>query len=289
MKTRGPIRMIRKFKLKFINAYLSNEEKSKIERALKNLASTGFDPWGVNPDTLKASIASTIWFYRHYFRVVNHGLENVPRGRCLLISNHSGQIPIDAMLITTALLLELEPPRLVRGMVERWAPSLPFVSTLFSRCGQVTGDIHNAKNLLERDESVMVFPEGVAGVGKTIFHRYELQNFGTGFIRLAIETKTPIIPIGVVGCEEALPSLSKLSPLAKRLGIPYIPLIFTGPFPLPTKVTIRYGKPIVFEGNADEPDSEIYKKVEFVKDAIRAELRAGLDARGEKIFTGVGI
>lgn len=281
--------MMRKLKQKVINAYLSNEEKSKIERALKNLASTGFDPWGVNPETVKAAIASIIWFYRHYFRVVNHGLENIPPGRCLFISNHSGQVPIDGMLITTALLLELEPPRLIRGMIERWAPSLPFISTFFSRCGQITGDIHNAKNLLERGESLMVFPEGVTGIGKTIFKRYELQAFGTGFIRLAMETKTPIIPIGVIGCEEALPSLSKLGPVARKLGIPFIPFIPTGPLPLPTKVTIRYGKPILFEGNPDEPDSEIRKKVEIVKAAISAELNAGLEARGEKLFTGVAI
>lgn len=281
--------MMRELKLKLINSYLSDEEKSKIERALKNLASTGFDPWGVSPETVKASIASTLWLYRRYFRVVTHGLENVPTGRCLFISNHSGQVPIDGMLITIALLLELEPPRLIRGMVERWAPSLPFVSTFFSRCGQVTGDIHNAKNLLERGESVMVFPEGVTGIGKTIFNRYELQNFGTGFVRLAMETKTPIIPIGVIGCEEALPSLNKLSPLAKKMGIPFIPVIPTGPIPLPTKVTLRFGKPIHFDGNPDEPDSEVRKKVDSVKDAIRTELKAGLEARGERIFTGVGI
>lgn len=281
--------MMRTLKQKIINAYLSKDERSKVERALKNLASTGFDPWGVNPETVKASIASVIWFYRRYFRVVNHGLENIPSGRCLFISNHSGQVPIDGILITTALLLELEPPRLIRGMIERWAPSLPFVSTFFSRCGQITGDIHNAKSLLDRGESLMVFPEGVTGIGKTIFNRYELQNFGTGFVRLAMETKTPILPIAVIGCEEALPSLSKLSPLAKKLGIPFIPIIPTGPFPLPTKVTIRFGKPILFEGNPDEPDSEIRKKVEIVKDAIRAELKVGLEARAEKIFTGVGI
>lgn len=281
--------MMRELKLKLINSYLSDEEKSKIERALKNLASTGFDPWGVSPETVKAAIASTLWMYRRYFRVVTNGLENVPNGRCLFISNHSGQVPIDGMLITIALLLELEPPRLLRGMVERWAPSLPFVSTFFSRCGQVTGDIHNAKNLLERGESVMVFPEGVTGIGKTIFNRYELQNFGTGFVRLAMETKTPIVPIGVIGCEEALPSLSKLSPLAKKMGIPFIPVIATGPIPLPTKVTLRFGKPIIFDGNPDEPDSEVRKKVDAVKDAIRAELETGLEARGERIFTGVGI
>ncbi len=281
--------MLHRLKQKLIESYLSREEKSKVERALKKLASTGFDPWGVSPSTVMASLASTIWFYRHYFRVVTTGIQNIPPGRCLLVGNHSGQVPIDGMLIATAALLELEPPRLVRGMVERWAPSLPFVSTFFSRCGQVTGDTHNAKTLLESDECVMVFPEGVGGSGKTIFERYELQKFGTGFVRLAMETHTPIVPVAVIGCEEMLPSLSRLGPLAKTLGIPYLPVLPTGPIPLPTKVTLRFGEPILFTGNADEPDSEIQRKVETIREALRAQIEAGLAARGERIFTGAGI
>lgn len=281
--------MFGNIKQRLIEAYLSSDEKSKVERALTNLTSTGFDPWGVSPETVKASLASTIWFYRHYFRVTTHGIHNIPAGRCLLISNHSGQVPIDGMLVTTAVLLELEPPRLARGMVERWAPSLPFISTFFSRCGQITGDIHNAKNLLEHDECVVVFPEGLNGVGKSIFERYELQSFGSGFVRLAMETKTPIIPVGVIGCEEMLPSLSKLTKIARPFGIPYLPLLATGPIPLPTKVTIRFGEPILFDGNADAPDSEIYQKVEVVRNAIRNELEIGLKARGERIFTGSGV
>ncbi len=280
--------MLKQLRQKLIEAYLSKEEKAKVESALKKLASTGFDPWGVSPPTLMASLASTLWFYRSYFRVVTNGIQNIPPGRCLLVANHSGQVPIDAMLVGTSVLLEHEPPRLVRGMVERWAPSLPFISTFFSRNGQITGDIHNAKTLLENDECVMVFPEGVAGSGKTIFDRYELQKFGTGFVRLAMETKTPIIPIGIIGCEEMLPSLSKLSPLAKMLGIPYIPVLPTL-LPIPTKITIRFGEPIIFDCNPDEPDAEVYRKVEIVRTAIRSELEIGLKARGERIFTGAGI
>lgn len=280
--------MLSQIRQKLIEAYLSKEEKSKVERALKKLASTGFDPWGVSPSTLMASLASTVWFYRRYFRVATHGIQNVPPGRCLLIANHSGQVPIDAMMIATAVLLELEPPRLVRGMVERWAPSLPFIGTFFSRCGQITGDMHNAKSLLENDECLMVFPEGVGGSGKTIFDRYELQKFGTGFVRLAMETKTPIVPVAVIGCEEMLPSLSKLSPLAKLVGAPYIPVVPTV-LPLPTKISIRFGEPIVFDANPDEPDVEVYRKVETVRTAIRTELETGLKLRGERIFTGAGV
>ncbi|MBC7386793.1 MAG: acyltransferase family protein [Cryobacterium sp.] len=281
--------MFQQWKQKLINAYLSDEEKSKVERSFKHLASTGYDPWGVSPETVKASLASTIWLYKHYFRVVTHGISNIPEGRCLLVSNHSGQIPIDGMLIATSLLLEHEPPRLARGMVERWAPSLPFISTFFTQNGQITGDSHNAKNLLERDECVMVFPEGVNGLGKSILHRYELQRFGTGFLRLAMETNTPIIPIAVIGCEEMLPSISKLTGIAKKIGVPYLPVLPIGPFPLPTKVTIRFGKPLHFSGTNDETDAEVYTKVEIVKNAIRAEIEIGLAARGERIFTGKGL
>jgi len=85
-----------------------------------------------------------------------------------------------------------------------------------------------------------------------------------------------------------LPSLSKLSPLAKVFGIPYIPVVPTL-LPMPTKVTLRFGEPIVFDSNPDEPDSEVHRKVELVRNAIRSELETGLRARGERIFTGVGI
>jgi 1-acyl-sn-glycerol-3-phosphate acyltransferase len=231
-------------------------------------------------------VSSVAWFYRKYFRVETTGIENIPKGRCLIIGNHGGQVPIDAMLVTASLLLEGNPPRLARGMVERWAPSLPWISTFFARCGQITGDVRNCRDLLENDECVMVFPEGVGGSGKTIFHRYELQRFGTGFVRLALETKSPIVPTAVIGMEESLPSISGLAPLAKSLGIPYIPVVPTGPIPLPTKVTIRYGAPLLLSGDPDAPDSEVERLVEQVKNALRFEIEAGLKIRGEKIFTG---
>lgn len=269
-----------------IQKFLTPTEEVRIEKALHHLNSAGYDDWGVNPETLKASLASSLWFYRKYFRVETKGLENIPHKRVLLIANHSGQIPIDGMLIASSLLLEADPPRLARGMVERWAPSLPFISTWFARCGQITGDIRNCRELLERDECVMVFPEGVTGSGKTIFERYELQKFGTGFLRLALETRTPIVPIAVIGLEESLPSISNLKFLSKKIGIPYIPVVPTGLIPLPTKVTIRFGEPLLFDVDPNAPDSEIETLVDRVKFSIRNELEIGLKQRGEKIFTG---
>ncbi len=278
--------MFKKLKETFIQSSLTEEEKGRIQLALTRINSTGYDNWGVSPAALQAAVSSVAWFYRKYFRVETTGIENIPKGRCLIIGNHGGQVPIDAMLVTASLLLEGNPPRLARGMVERWAPSLPWISTFFARCGQITGDVRNCRDLLENDECVMVFPEGVGGSGKTIFHRYELQRFGTGFVRLALETKSPIVPTAVIGMEESLPSISGLAPLAKSLGIPYIPVVPTGPIPLPTKVTIRYGAPLLLSGDPDAPDSEVERLVEQVKNALRFEIEAGLKIRGEKIFTG---
>ena len=105
-------------------------------------------------------------------------------------------------MIGTALLLEGQPPRPLRSMVERWVPSLPHVSTLFARLGQVLGTPENCRYLLENEEVVLVFPEGARGISKTIDKAYQLQEFGHGFMRLAMENKTPIVPVGVVGAEE---------------------------------------------------------------------------------------
>jgi 1-acyl-sn-glycerol-3-phosphate acyltransferase len=275
----------RSLKEQLIRKLLTPAEELRVEEALTHLNSAGFDDWGVSPETLKASLASSLWFYRNYFRVGTTGIENLPKGRVLIIANHSGQIPMDGMFIAASLLLEGNPPRLARGMVERWAPSVPFISTWFARCGQITGDIRNCRELLERDECVMVFPEGVAGSGKTIFERYELKRFGTGFMRLALETKTPILPVAVIGLEESLPSITALHPLAKKLGIPYIPVVPTGYIPLPTKVSIRFGKPLNFDVDPNAPDAEVENLVESVKFALRKEIETGLAIRGEHIFT----
>lgn len=281
--------MIRAIKRKIIQMGLKPEEHERVEQVLRSLNSAGYDPWGVAPEDIKASLATSLWLYRNYFRVETMGVENIPSGRALLVANHSGQVPIDGMLLATSMLLEANPPRLVRGMVERWAPKLPFVSTWFARTGQITGDHHNCKELLENEQMVMVFPEGVGGSGKSVFKRYELQRFGTGFLRLALETKTPIVPCAIIGCEESLPSLSGLQGFAKKIGIPYLPIIPTGPLPLPTKVTIRISKSLLFDLDPGAPEKEIQSAVDTVQLAIRQELDTGLAIRGERIFTGSGI
>jgi 1-acyl-sn-glycerol-3-phosphate acyltransferase len=242
----------------------------------------GVDPFGFDPDYALAAIAPFVWLYKHYFRVETHGVEKVPAGRVFLVGNHAGQIPIDGTMVGVAMLLEHDPPRLVRAMTEKWAASLPFVSTVFARSGQIVGTPENCRRLLQMGEAVMVFPEGVPGISKLWPERYHLQEFGLGFMRLALETETPIVPVGIIGSEEQAPALLNLRSVGKLIGFPALPLTIT-PVPLPTKYRLYFGDPLVFTGNADDEDTELDKKVRVVKTAVRGLLQQGLEER-EHVF-----
>ncbi len=275
---------------------LTRDEKKRVERALKHLNSAGIDPWGADPKTIARSVNALNWMYRKYFRVETSGIDKVPQGRCLLIANHGGQLPLDGIMVGLSMLLEAQPPRLVRGMVERWAPTLPFVSTFFGRSGQLVGDHRNCRDLLEHEECVMVFPEGAEGSGKTIDKAYQLQDFGTGFVRLALETRTPIVPVAVIGNEETFPSFHNAKLFAKLIKAPYFPITpffpLLGPLgaiPLPTKISIRYGDPIRLDADPDATDAEVEKLVEQVRETLQGLIHEGLKKRGGRIFRGSGV
>jgi 1-acyl-sn-glycerol-3-phosphate acyltransferase len=256
------------------------ERKERLQALARTGNEYGVDPFGFNLDYSLAALAPFFWLYRRYHRVETYGIENVPPGRVLLISNHSGQLPMDGAMIGVALLLEADPPRAIRSMVEKWVPSLPYVSTFMARVGQIVGTPENCRRLLESDEAILVFPEGARGITKLWPQRYQLQEFGLGFMRLALETDTPIVPVAVIGAEEQAPALVDLKPLARLLGFPAFPLTITGlPLPLPTKYRIYFGEPLRFTGRADDEDIELDKKVRTVKTAIQAMLNQGLKER----------
>lgn len=241
----------------------------------------GVDPFGFDLDYAIAAIAPLLWMYKKYFRVEVHGVERVPaEGRVLLVGNHSGQLPFDAAMIALSLLVERDPPRVVRALVERWIPTLPFISTAMARLGQVVGTPDNCRRLLAADEAILVFPEGVRGLNKPWSEAYRLQKFGRGFMRLALEANAPIVPVGVVGAEEQSPAIADLRPLARLLSMPALPLTATLlPFPLPTRHRLWFGEPLRFEGSPEAEDPEIDEKVDRVRDAVAALLAEGLAAR----------
>ena len=256
----------------------------RLQRVPMALGAAGVDPFGMDPQWAKYALTTIGLLHRRYFRTEVHGIENVPEGRILLVANHSGQVPIDGALIGASMFMDAEPPRIVRAMVEKWAVSLPFVSLLFARVGQVVGVQENAKRLLDQGEALLVFPEGAKGISKTFDKRYKLSEFGLGFMRLAIETGTPIVPVAVVGAEEQYVSIANVETLAKLLRMPAFPIIPQlllpgGQLPLPTKYRIWFGEPMRFTGDPDDDDAVMDEKVWLVKQTIQSMLNRGLKER----------
>jgi 1-acyl-sn-glycerol-3-phosphate acyltransferase len=259
--------------------------QARLEKLTPPKNEFGVDPYGFDVDYLTSAIAPLLWLYRRYFRVETHGIDNVPaEGRVLLVANHSGQLPFDAAMIDIALLVDRDPPRAARALVDTWVPTLPFVSTYMARCGQIVGTPENCRRLLAADECLLVFPEGTRGLGKPFSERYRLQAFGHGFMRMALESDAPIVPVGVVGAEEQAPQVLDLKPLAKLLGFPYLPITPTLlPLPLPVRYYLLFGEPMRFTGSPDDEDAVLEEKVAKVKSAVAGLLARGLEQR-EHVF-----
>ncbi len=268
---------------KMVDRRLGPEGTSRCEALQTRQNEYGYDAFGFNADSLRYPLVVMRWLYRRYFRCEAHGIENVPAsGRCLVISNHSGQLPFDAMAIGAALFFDAPHPRLARTMVERFVPSVPFISYLFTRWGQITGTPENCRRLLDNEEMILVFPEGARGISKPFSKRYQLAEFGHGFMRLALESGAPIIPVAVVGAEEQAPAIN-IAPLAKLVGAPAFPVVPYPPFvpivPLPVKYRLYFGEPIHFEGDHDDDEDVIEEKVRAVKNRIQSMIHIGLEER----------
>jgi len=255
------------------------------------------DEWGFDSEVMDAVAPFFEFLYRKYWRVTTTGLEHVPgAGRALLVSNHSGQLPFDGSMLASAIKLEHPNNRLVRTMFHSWFPTLPVVAPLFVKCGQVTATEDNGIRLLENEELVSVFPEGLKGVGKLYKDRYQLVRFGRGgFIRMALKTKTSILPVSVVGAEETYISLAKSDLIAKAIGFPFFPITTTFPWlgllgfiPLPTKWYIDIGEPIPMDGYGPQADQNLLL-VSQLTDQVRGVVQKMINerlAQRKSVFRG---
>ena len=245
------------------------------------------DEFGFEPAFLEPLEKVGKWFHDHYFRVESRGLEHVPDdGRVLLVANHSGTLPYDGAMVVAAIRHQHPAHRLVRPLVEDFMYHLPYLGMLMTRLGAVRACQENALRLLEKDEVTLVFPEGVKGIGKLYRKRYRLQRFGRGgAIRLAAAAKAPIVPVSIVGAEEAMPLITKVGWLAKAVGLPYIPVTPTLPLlgplgliPYPTKWYIDFGEPIDVTHLGDDV---IGDRVQLNKlnEELRATIQRMIDER----------
>ena len=253
------------------------EVVERVERLELPFNRHGLDPYGVSKREIVRWLSILAWFYRNYFHVRVDGIEHVPpRGRAMLVGNHSGGVALDGAMVVASMLLEMDPPRLAQGMADKFINLIPFASEWTMRTGQFTGLPENAERLLHDDRLLMVFPEGSRGTAKLYWERHSLVEFGSGFVRLALATKAPIIPFAFIGGGDAIPTIANLYRLGKLLRAPYIP-VTPWLLPLPRSVPLRvlYGEPIQLEGNATDEDAAVEAKVAVVKARVKALIDKG--------------
>jgi 1-acyl-sn-glycerol-3-phosphate acyltransferase len=250
------------------------------------------DDWGFDEEFVELVFPFFEFLYERWWRVRATGIQHVPaHGRALLASNHAGILPWDATMISFAIQREHPLPRFPRFLVLNWAFDLPFISVAMRKVGGVVASPYNALQLLQRDELVAVFPEGVKGAGKPFSERYRLQRFGRGgFVEIALRTRSPIVPVAVVGSEEIYPKLGDSRAAARVLRAPYFPLTPTFPWlgalgtvPLPSKWRIEFCEPIPtadYGPEAAEDRTLVFELSERVRETIQEKLYENLVKRG---------
>jgi 1-acyl-sn-glycerol-3-phosphate acyltransferase len=184
------------------------------------------------------------------------------------------------MMITLALAMEVDKPRVLHSMVDSFLAGFPFLGSLTAQTGSILGDRGNCKWLLEQGESILVFPEGMKGITKSTHEFYDTRKFSNGFFRIALAEKTPILPITVVGAEEMFPFVYHAKSLGKILGLPTLPLT-TNLLPLPSPIDIYIGKPYELPDHlsVDAQDKDIREHVYKIEKQVNTQLLKGLKDR----------
>jgi len=259
----------------------SPEIAERVDRLEIPFSRHGLDAYGLDKAELTRFFTILRPLYRRYFSMRTYGLEHVPdRGRAMLIGNHSGGVALDGALIWGATFYEKEPPRLAQGMAGKFLAAAPFSAQWTAKTGQLTGLPEHARRLLNDDRLLMVFPEGARGTAKLYPERHSLVRFGTGFMRLALSTGSPIVPVAFIGGGEAIPTIHNSRTLGRLLGAPYVPFTpWIVALPRPTACQIYYGPAMHFDGDGNEADEVILEYVDQVKTRIAAMIELGVDRR----------
>jgi 1-acyl-sn-glycerol-3-phosphate acyltransferase len=249
------------------------------------------DEFGFDPDfaeTLLFPLARAL--YRHWFRIEMAGLEHVPdKGAALIVANHSGTLPIDAVMLQTG--IHDHANRILRLLGADLVYQVPFLGHLSRKSGHTLAHPADTARLLAKGELVGVFPEGFKGVGKPFRERYHLQRFGRGgFVTSALRGQVPIIPCAIVGAEEIYPKIANLRPVARLFGFPYFPITPTFPWlgplglvPLPSKWIIQFGEPIPmsdYEPDAADDALTVFDLTDHIRETIQHMLYDVLLRRG---------
>lgn len=266
---------------------LLGEEQRKRLAALSHMieGDSRYDRFGFSPEAVRRSFPLFHALYRLYFRVQSHGHEHVPgEGPVVLAGNHGGLLPFDGAMAIVDLVLHTDPPRLARTIVDRWAGMLPWVNVFYARVGQVVGTAENFASLLDDGQAVLVFPEGIDGIRKTIAQRYRLQSFHVGFVEHALRARAPIVPMAVIGSDDQTPILYDVQPLARRLGLPVAPITPTFPWmgplgllPYPVRYRIVYGDPLRYHERFGPEGADDPRLVRYLANQVRRAIQTLID------------
>ncbi len=243
------------------------------------------DEFGMDEVVLRRARPALDFLYDQYFRVSLAGVENLPAtGPCLLVANHSGLLPYDGLMLAHAIERAHPSGERPRFLAADWLITLPFVQSYLARLGGVRACRENAERLLESKRFVIAFPEGVKGAAKVFRERYRLKRLGRGgVLRVALETGAPLVPVGIVGAEEAHPILFKWNTPARAVGLPFLPVTPTFPWlgplgflPLPTKWVIRIGEPLSL-GHLDPESADDELMISRLTEDLRVQIQALVD------------
>lgn len=264
---------------------LTPEQRRAVETIAVDDAGHGWDRFGMSSAGIGVALSTLRHLYDFYFRVESHGAHHIPAsGPTIVAANHSGTLPLDGLMLWTDVLLNSNPARVPRPIADYFVPALPFVNILFSRGGMISGSRGNVHAALEAGELLLVFPEGVQGIGKSWSERYRLQRWTVGHAELALRHRAKVVPVAIIGAEEALPQAAKIR--LRAFGIPYLPIPAT-PVPLPTRFRIHYGAPIDlsadFGPEAARDPAALTEAAARVHDAVEGLIATGLEER-EAVF-----
>ncbi|WP_445548554.1 MULTISPECIES: lysophospholipid acyltransferase family protein [unclassified Frankia] len=255
------------------------------------------DEHGFDPDLTENVIAPLLRpVYQNYFRVETRGLENVPdTGGALIVANHSGTLPLDAIMTSLAIMDHHPAHRHLRILAADLVFSMPFLAPLARKTGNTLACQADAERLLAAGHLVGVWPEGFKGIGKPFSERYKLQRFGRGgFVSAALRTGVPIVPCTIVGAEEIYPMIGNFRTFARLLGLPYLPITPTFPWlgllglvPLPSKWFIEFGEPVETESPnpaAAEDPMLVFELTDRIRETIQHSLYGLLMQRRSVFF-----
>lgn len=263
-------------------------------RATPIVPDEGFDAFGYDPAFEARAAPALEWLLDRVFRLSLEGLDRLSDvERVIFVANHAGALPWDAVVLRTALrraTARSSSPLAVRPLVEDAVMASPFIGTLMQRLGCVRASQDNAERLLARGEPIAVFPEGALGLGKPYRRRYKLTRFGRGgFVRLAIRTKSLLVPVAILGAEDSAPLLTRIElPSSRSAGLPYLPITplfpWLGPLgllPLPARWSIRVLEPIDAAAEIADPNDNIAvgDMANRVRERIQDELRVLVESR----------